>query len=116
MSNDAYKNEHAETENSRKIEAFLDTYEELGEALLDYCSGLEQAGQAMDEHYAGFYPSINDYIVELVYLRTDIPSQFKPYINHETLWRDMLLNGDIYTFELEFGEIHVFCKNQDKWS
>ena len=80
--------------------------------MLDYyCGDTEQAEQALTEQYVGCYKSLEDF-AESYYSETgqtqDIPESIRYYIDFAGIGRDMELNGDVFTFETGFEEVHVF--------
>ncbi|RAN36970.1 antirestriction protein ArdA, partial [Hyphomonas sp. GM-8P] len=69
---------------------------------------LEQARAAFDD-YAGEYRSIADFAEELTReCGTEIPASLQYYIDWDAMGRDMELNGDIFTVETGFDQIHIF--------
>ena len=49
-----------------------------------------------------------DYAEELTEQTGDIPEHLAYYIDYARMGRDMELNGDVYTIETGFDEVHVF--------
>lgn len=45
----------------------------------------------------------------------DIPQHLEIYIDYDRMGRDMELNGDIYTIETGYEEVHVFFYHQHDW-
>jgi len=64
--------------------------------------------EAADESYNGVYKSVADYAQDLTEQTSEIPKHLEFYIDYERMGRDMELNGDIYTIETGFEEVHVF--------
>jgi hypothetical protein len=60
------------------------------------------------ENYAGRYKSLADHAQELTEETTKIPEPLRNYIDYESMARDMDLNGDGFTIELTYDEVHVF--------
>lgn len=101
--------EYASFESVCELAAFIEEHGELGAQLYNYFgSNLEDAREAFEE-YAGEYRSTADFAETLHEdTGTKIPESLKYYIDWEALARDMSLNGDIFTIELAFDEVHVF--------
>ena len=55
--------------------------------------------------------SFADYTEELTEDTSQIPDNLAYYIDYERMGRDMELNGDIYTIETAYDEVHVFWNN-----
>ncbi|WP_420812381.1 antirestriction protein ArdA [Nitrosomonas nitrosa] len=49
-----------------------------------------------------------DFADELTEDTTQIPENLAYYIDYERMGRDMELNGDIFTIETGYEEIHIF--------
>lgn len=90
-----------------KKAAFIEEHGELGAEIATYYGGdLEDAQRALRDHYAGVYRSVADFAEEITET-SDVPEHLKLYIDFEAMGRDMAI-GDLITFELGFGEIHIF--------
>ena len=61
-----------------------------------------------DGYYLGVFDSVADYVQEITEETTEIPDHLRGYIDYESMARDMELNGDIFTVELE-GDVHIFA-------
>lgn len=73
-----------------------------------YSDDLEQARAAFDD-YAGEYRSVADFAEELTRESgTEIPASLQYYIDWDAMGRDMELNGDIFTVETGFDQVHIF--------
>jgi len=69
---------------------------------------LEQAHAAFDD-YAGEFQSLSDFAEDLTeQTGTEIPEAFQYYIDWQAMGRDMELNGDVFTIETGFDQLHVF--------
>ncbi len=80
----------------------------LGAKVLEHCDGdLDEAHAAFD-NYAGAYASLADFAQDLVGETTDIPENLVSYIDYSAIARDMELNGDVFSVELGFEDVHVF--------
>jgi antirestriction protein len=60
------------------------------------------------ENHAGEYRSLANFAEEITEQITTIPKNLMYYIDYERMGRDMEMNGDIFTIETSFEEIHVF--------
>ena len=91
------------------VASFIEEHGELGAKLLEHFGGhLDDARAAFDD-YAGDHESAAVFVESLHDdLGTEIPDGLKNYIDWELLARDMILNGDIYTIEMRFDEVHIF--------
>ncbi len=69
---------------------------------------IEDARKAVEENYSGCYKSLANYAEELTEDTSQIPENFAYYIDYERMGRDMELNGDVYTVETAYDEVHVF--------
>ncbi len=49
-----------------------------------------------------------DYAQELTEETSQIPDHLQYYINYERIGRDMELNGDVFTIETGYEEVHIF--------
>ncbi|MFN3225789.1 MAG: antirestriction protein ArdA [Hyphomicrobiales bacterium] len=100
--------EYTGVERVAELAAFIADRGELGAKVFDQFGGdIDQAEAAFDD-YAGCYRSLADYAQELTEDTTDIPPTLIHYIDYAAMARDMELNGDVFTVELGFDEIHVF--------
>jgi antirestriction protein len=69
---------------------------------------LGQARAAFDD-YAGEHQSLADFAETLTReTGSNIPDAFQYYIDWQAMGRDMELNGDVFTIEVGFNELHVF--------
>ena len=102
--------EYASFERVSALAAFLAEHGEIGAALLDYyCGDLNEAQEAIDERYIGQHSSLADYVQELTEEVTAIPTTLRNYIDWEAMARDAELNGDVFTIETGFAQVHVFA-------
>lgn len=100
--------EYSGIENARALALFIVEHGELGAKLLEHVGGdLEQAEAAFDD-YAGEHESLADFAREITEETTSVPPTLVNYIDYDAIARDMELNGDVFTVELGFGEVHVF--------
>ena len=81
-----------------------------GKLLENYGGDIEDAESALDR-YNGEYESLADFAEELTESTTEIPENLKYYIDYKSMARDMEMNGDVFTIETGYKEIHVFWNN-----
>lgn len=91
-----------------KLAAFIEEHGELGSEVLAHVGGnLIEAETAM-ENYAGEYKSLADFAQELTGEITTVPEHLQYYIDYQAMGRDMELNGDVFTIETGFEQVHIF--------
>ncbi len=101
--------EYTGIETAHEIASFIDKNPEIAGKLLNYFDdSLDDARKAIDENYCGCYKSLADYAEELTEETSEIPENLAFYIDYERMGRDMELNGDVYTVETSFEEVHIF--------
>ena len=94
-----------------EIAEFLENCSGFGGKLLEnYGGDIEDAESAL-ERYNGEYESLADFAEELTESTTEIPKNLKYYIDYKSMARDMEMNGDIFSIETAYKEIHVFWNN-----
>lgn len=91
-----------------EIALFIEQHPAFGGALLNQVSDLDEAKRAADENYCGCYKSLADYAEEVTEAATVIPEPLRNYIDYESMAQDMTLNGDLFTVEAGFEEVHIF--------
>jgi len=101
--------EYEGIETAHKIACFIEEHSGIGGELLSYFNGdIEDATKAIEDNYCGCHKSIADYAQELTEETSEIPKHLEYYIDYEKMGRDMELNGDIYTIEIGYEEVHIF--------
>lgn len=101
--------EYAGLETVHEVACFITEYPDFGSELLDHLSGdLEEARTAAEENYCGCYQSLADFAEELTEDTTQIPVNLVYYIDYERMARNMELNGDVFTLETGWEEVHIF--------
>ena len=103
--------EYEGLESAHEVACFIEEYPEIGGELLDYFSDIEEARKVAEENYCGCYKSLADYAEELTEQTSQIPEHLQYYIDYEKMGRDMELNGDVFTIETGYEEIHIFWNN-----
>ncbi|WP_428410582.1 antirestriction protein ArdA [Hyphococcus sp.] len=91
------------------LAAFIGEHGELaGKLVAHFCGDIGEARAAMED-YAGEYKSLEDFAYELTEQSgTKVPDDLANYIDYEAIGRDIALNGDVFTIETGFEEVHVF--------
>ncbi|MCV6576745.1 MAG: antirestriction protein ArdA [Cohaesibacter sp.] len=93
----------------QEIACFLQEHGKLGEEILNHNDlDMERSKQALDDGYVGQYESLADYAEQITTETADIPKHLEYYIDYEAMGRDMELNGDVYTVETGYQEVHIF--------
>ena len=106
---DTYRlSEYEGLETAHEIACFIEEYSDFGSELLSHFGDVDEALRAAGEDYCGCYRSLADYAQELTEETTDIPANLTYYIDYESMGRDMALNGDVFTIETAFEQVHVF--------
>lgn len=100
--------EYEGIEAAHEIALFIEEYPDFGGALLGHLGNLDDARKAAEENYCGCHKSLADYAQELTEESTEIPQNLRYYIDYAAMARDMELNGDVFTVETRYEEIHIF--------
>lgn len=101
--------EYEGLESAHNVAVFIEEHGEIGGELLSHFGeSIVDATKAIDENYSGCYKSLADYAEELTEQQGDIPKHLEFYIDYERMGRDMELNGDVFTIETAFEEVHIF--------
>lgn len=88
---------------------FIEEHGPLGGKVLEHFSGDIEDAKTAFEDYSGEYESLENFAHDLAeQTGAEIPEGFAPYIDYAAMGRDIELNGDIFTIEMRFDEIHVF--------
>lgn len=91
------------------LAAFITEHGALGAAVLHHCGGdLEEAREALDDRYLGRFASLADYVQEVTEESTAIPPSLLHYIDWQAMARDADINGDLFTVQTAWDEVHVF--------
>ncbi|WP_425410011.1 antirestriction protein ArdA [Hyphococcus sp.] len=91
------------------LAAFIGEHGELaGKLVAHFCGDIGEARASMED-YAGEYKSLEDFAYELTEQSgSKIPADLANYIDYEAMGRDIALNGDVFTIETGFEEVHIF--------
>ncbi len=101
--------EYEGIERVQELASFIEEHPGIAGELLNYFGGdLDDSKKAIEENYCGCHQSLADFAEGLTEETTQIPDYLFFYIDYERMGRDMELNGDVYTIETAFDEIHIF--------
>jgi antirestriction protein len=92
------------------LAAFIDEYGAIAGKLMEHFADLEEAKDAMRDHYAGVYSSVADFAQELTEETTKIPDSLQYYIDWERMARDLEIN-DILALKTGYEEVHIFWRH-----
>jgi antirestriction protein len=93
-----------------ELAAFIDEVGPVAAKLMEHFADLEEAKDAMRDHYAGVYSSVSDFAQELTEETTKIPDSLQYYIDWERMARDLEIN-DILALETGYEEVHIFWRH-----
>jgi len=101
--------EYEGIETAQKIACFIEEHEEIGGELLNHFNGdIEDATKAIEDNYCGCHKSVADYAQELTEETSEIPKHLEFYIDYEKMGNVMEMNGEIYTIDISYDEVHIF--------
>ena len=100
--------EYASFETVAEYAEFIEEHGKLGGKLIAYYGDLDDARDAISDHYAGEYNSLSDYAEQLTEETTQIPEALRYYIDYEAMARDLEIN-DVLTIE-DGHSVHVFWR------
>ena len=104
----------SEWESIERVHEFAEFMQENGEVgglALDHCNHDIQDAIRTLEGYMGCYSSVADYAQEIAESCMEIPDHLKVYIDYDRMGRDMVMSGDIVTFEEGYDRVHVFLNS-----
>jgi antirestriction protein len=104
--------EYQSLETVEAMAEFIREHGEIASEVLSHFSGdLDEARQALEDNYAGCYESLEDFAASLTEETgglEQVPEHIRHYIDYEAMAHDMELNGDVFTLEPHYQEVHVF--------
>lgn len=103
--------EYENIERVHELAEFLQSNNAVGALALDHYHGDIEDAQTALNNYMGCYSSIADYAEEITESCTEIPQHLQYYIDYERMGKDMESNGDIFTIETRFDQIHIFLNH-----
>lgn len=95
-------------EHVHELARFIEENPKLGPELLSHFSGNLDEARAACGTYLGEYTSIAACMEELTQETTQIPESLRYYIDYESMARDTVRNGDLFTIETGHEQVHVF--------
>jgi len=88
---------------------FIGEHPDLGAHVLEHFNGdVDASRQAIDENYAGCHRSLADFAEDITCETAPPPEHLAHYVDWSSMAHDMELNGDVFTIETGFEEVHVF--------
>ena len=106
---DIHLSEYASFETVANYAEFIEEHGDLGAKLIAYYGNLDDARDAICDHYAGQYDSLSDYAEQLTEETTQIPEPLRYYIDYEKMARDLEIN-DVLAIESGHS-VHVFWRH-----
>lgn len=101
--------EYSGIDNVVRMAAFISEHGALGAGVLaELDDDIEQAETALRDCYHGQFTSLADYMEELTSDCITIPEAVRYYIDWKAMARDAELNGEFFTVETGYDEVHVF--------
>jgi antirestriction protein len=97
-------------ESVSELAAFIAEHAALAGKLVEYFGDLDEAREAIKDHYAGEYKSLADFAQELTEQSTEIPKALQYYIDWERMSRDLAIN-DVLAIETSFECVHIFWRH-----
>lgn len=103
--------EYESIEHVHALAEFIEEHEDIGAALIDhFCGDLDDAKQVL-ENYLGTYESMEDYARQITEETSHIPEHLAFYIDYERMGRDIEMNGDVFTIQIQADEVHIFINH-----
>jgi len=102
--------EYESVQHVADLAAFIEEHGAIAGKLVEYFNDLEEAREALEDHYCGVYASVADFAQEITGGTTKIPESLQYYIDWERMGRDMAL-CDILAIEKGLGEVHIFWQH-----
>lgn len=101
--------EYASFETVASFAEFIEEHGDLGAELIAHYGDLDDALEAITDHYAGEYDSLEDYAEQFTEETTQIPESLRFYIDYEKMAADMEVN-DVFAIKLG-RSVHVFWRH-----
>jgi antirestriction protein len=99
--------EYAGIESVTHLAAFVAEHGRLGAELVTYYGSLDEARDAMADHYAGEYASLADFAQDITEETTAIPETLRHYIDYDRMARDMAIS-DVVAIHTAHDAVHIF--------
>lgn len=92
-----------------EVAEFIKERGELGAKVYEHFGNDLDDARAAYEEYAGAFASVAEFAEQFHEdIGTEIPKTLQPFVDWQSLGRDMGLNGDIIIFEMGFEDVHIF--------
>jgi antirestriction protein len=102
--------EHASVETVVRLAGFISEHGELGATVLEHYGGdVEEAEEALKDRYLGCWAAVADYIQECHEQANPVPEALRFYIDWQSMARDAQLGGELVSFEVGHGQVHLFA-------
>lgn len=93
-----------------RLARFVADHGAKGAAVLEYYGGdIDEAEDALSDRYMGCYATAADYIENVMAETMAIPEPLRFYIDWRAMARDAELNGELFTIQTAYDELHVFA-------
>ena len=93
-----------------ELATFIRYHGRLGAKVYEYYGSIDDAEDALNDHYAGAYRTSAEFVRDMVEQSTNIPEQIQYYVDWEAMARDWEIN-DILAIETAFECVHVFWRH-----
>lgn len=104
--------EYAGLERLVSMAELIQEHGELGADVLSYFDqDIDEARESLEDRYAGCFDSLEHFAEQFLEETgglAGIPQHLKGYIDYAGYGRDMELNGDVFTIETSYSQVHVF--------
>ena len=96
------------------VSRVADLIEEHGQIISHLIDGhceIDNAEDYLQDNYQGEFKNLEDWAyqhIEDTGMLQDVPETIKNYFNYESFAEDCRLNGDIFTIETGYQEVHIF--------
>jgi antirestriction protein len=98
-------------ERVHELAEFMQEHGKVGMIALEhFCGDIEDAEKALD-NYMGCFTSLADYAQDISENTTEVPEYLQYYIDYERMGRDIEMNGDVFTVQTSYDEVHVFLNH-----
>lgn len=101
--------EYSSFESVAELAAFIEEHGALGGQVYAHFHDLDDAREAIEDHYCGCFESVSDFAQQITEETTEIPESLAFYIDYEKMASDMEINN-ILVIETTFNEQHVFWR------
>ena len=89
---------------------FIEDHGVLGGKLIEHYGDLDDAREALEDHYAGCFRSVAEFAQSITEETTEIPENLSYYIDYEAMGHDLEIN-DVLAIETGFEDVHIFWRH-----